>query len=486
MKEKIKSALLFAMLGGALFLTFLNFSGDAFLKSKEMQETAVVSAKAHTYIRPQGFFVGFGGISYSRVYNTRTQEDIWEGLRPFLVRAATTYSKLDTLSKSDYVEAFSGRAIIVRMAADLSLEQWASLYSDSALSQTVGDIVPKEFLFQESEPHAVYVRDALRDTYYRFETEGEAEGHGVDAIIKRIEAMERIQYRRLSDRFSLKNTLPKDANRENYNLIPYAYDYVVPSIRVRNELSLVQENGGYGKDVTALLDAVFEGRRSFIKQLRDINDATIFIYGYGDRSLTLSPGGGITYMEKAASTSQSKSVSFKRALEYATGRLEQLGVIPGDVYLTAVEYIKDEGLYVFSFNYKMNDYAIAQTTPEAYPITVKVQGDRVIFIDKNIKLYAGELLGDLPETIYTVDACLISNYLEVSIYYLQDNNMYPESGNEDAYYFPIRAAISEIDMQYSQSGALMQPVWHVVIGNRVYLFDVYTGALRTTYRRGRL
>jgi hypothetical protein len=114
-------------------------------------------------------------------------------------------------------------------------------------------------------------------------------------------------------------------------------------------------------------------------------------------------------------------------------------------------------------------------------ILVTVKGGQVTAIKKNVKQMTSRVYTSLDQ-MFSIDNCITQNYLEVSLYYLQDNDIYDATLNSIQYYFPIRGAIERIEMQYYQQDMTMMPVWRVVISGRTYLFSAYTGELIENYR----
>lgn len=483
-KEQLKSVLLVTLIVSSLFLTQINLFDGLIISEGISEDLEVSSKKLSAYINPQSYFVGFGGLSYTRIYDNRLQDNIWNEVRPFILSSFLNHETVEEIGRDDYIRAFSEGSLLIRMPLELSVESYYSLFSDSVLSSQIRDIYPKEYLMREGNVRSLYVFDEKHDKYYLIKHK--TLHHNIGTVIETIKTDGWIEYRKISDRFSLSSTVSDEYDKRNYELIPYLYDFVVAPIAFEDEVRL--DDAFFSKDVSSISSAIFGRNLNFVKRLKDINDSIILMYGYGDKSLTVTSDGRISYRNKY-DPSNSRTLSFKDALALAAGRLENFGSLPNGLFLAAFEEMPETNTFIFYFNYKLNAFAIAESSVLDHPIVVEVRGNQVIALDKNVKIFAGEMVAEKylhSERLITIDDCITNNFLEVSIYYLQDNNIYSSAQDTISYYFPIRSEIKSIDLRYiveaDGDSRYMIPAWQVVISNRTYLFNAYDGALIKTYK----
>jgi hypothetical protein len=218
----------------------------------------------------------------------------------------------------------------------------------------------------------------------------------------------------------------------------------------------------------------------FVKRLKDVNGSTILMYGYGEKALTISQSGALTYHEQLKGTSES-TLNFKEAFSLAAGGVEAFGTQPDG--LSLIYYVTTQKGYIFYFGYKLNTYAVTGDASGWFPIHVTIEGNQITEIYKDVKVSESFRSDRDKSDIMPIDDCLTNNFLEVSIYFLQDNNIYDTALNTIEYYFPIRSEISSADMCYLASGNTeMIPVWRVIISGRTYIFNAHSGELMKTYR----
>lgn len=483
MKEQFKSVVLIGLIITSLVLSrWVLYDGLKTNLSKS-DESDLKTVSINSYINPQSYFISFGGMSYTKVYDQEIRHRIWENVQPYIYATLTNYSQVESIDEKAYVEAFSKKSILLKMPLELRLEDMERIYGQETVPEEVADLIPAEFLIVSDESSSLLLHDRQSGKYYRFTSLTKT--HDIPELIGGIQSMEYIEYRKISDRFSLESTVSEDENYLNYTLIPYQYDYLVPNLEIQSEVSLGSEQ--FEDQIREVAKSVFGNRFDFIKRLEDINGSVIFMYGYGDKALTVTKEGKVSYHQKYDSTN-SKEYDVSQALSLACGKLEQFGVLPSGVNLVKYKSDSDSGIltHTFSFTYKLGNYEVMPLNPKKADIQVVVKGNQVVSIEKNVKAYVSETLLENSlsyDKMYDIDECITSNFLEVSIYYLQDNNIYDASMNSIQYYFSIRSAISKIELNYYQSDeSHMIPVWVIEISGRTYLFDAYTGDIVTSYR----
>ncbi|GAU76379.1 YycH protein [Fusibacter sp. 3D3] len=446
-------------------------------------ESALQTVDINAYINPQSYFISFGGMSYTKVYDQTVRNQIWENVQPYIFSALSNYETFESIDEKTYVEAFSTKSILLKMPLELRFSDLAVLYGIEDVPKEMEEIIPIEYLIVSDQTRELYLRDGRSNQYYKVKSKTYT--HDIPALIESIKSREYIEYRKVSDRFSLESTVSENENYMNYTLIPYQYDYLVPNLQVQTEVNL--DSAQFDDQIRTIAKAVFGNRFDFIKRLEDINGSVIFMYGYGDKALTVTPEGVVSYNQKY-SVNEKTRISVAKALSLACGNLEQFGILPSGVNLIKYRSELESGIVVqtFSFNYKLGNYEVVPQNSLDADIKVVVKGDQVIYITKNVKSYIGDAILERAldyDKMYDIDECITSNFLEVSIYYLQDNNIYDASMNSIQYYFSIRSAISSIEMNYYQLDEThMVPVWAVNISGRTYIFDAYTGNIMTSYR----
>ena len=475
LKETIKSIVLVGLILMTVILSRFILLDEPKRTFEASDEIEVASVDVTHYINPQSFLISFGGLSYTKVDDTDQQEALWDALKPAMIQAVNDFTTVEMIDKETYVAAFSDKSIMLRFPFELNFQTWLPLYNSAIeLPSSIGGITPYELIFKGESSSNIYIYDKLNETYYHITSTGSSTS--VTALVTEIFEEGFVEYRKISDRFSLLSTVPEDPNRFNYELLPYQYNHMTQPLKVENEVSLEPEL--FDQEVNAIATTVFGNRLDFVKQLEDVNGAIILMYGYGDKALTVDTDGEISFNQKF-NDKTAKEMTFGQSLAVAIGMFEKFGIVPEGIRLTHFTREEDDyPVWTFSFEYQLKDTLVS---PLSGYIEVNVKGGQPIAIKKNVKRISSAVYASYNE-MFTIDNCISMNYLELSLYYLQDNDIYDQTTNSFQYYFPIRSAISAIDLQYYEIKMQMIPVWKIVISERTYIFNAYTGEMIRNFR----
>ena len=482
-KERFKTVLLILLILSSLLLTRVNlFNG--LISEAQSEEAEVASTKLSTYINPQSYSVSFGGLSYTKVYDLDLQESIWSEVRPFILSTFVNYESVEQITEKDYTKAFTENSLLIKMPFSLSISEFYSVFSDEVLGDEIANIKPREYLIREGNVRSLYLFDEVNNKYYLLKHK--TMKHDVGALIEVIKAQEPVEYRKVNDRYSLPNILDETYNTLNYVLIPVQYNSITSAIKVQNEVRT--DDAFFNQDISAFTNAVFGNRLDFVKKLKDVNDSIVLMYGYGDKSLTVTQTGEIIYRRKFDAKLSDK-ISFVQALSFAAGKLEGFGAMPEGIYLADYKFDSETSTYTFYYNYKLNQLAVARLSSKDYPITIVVREGQVVSIDKNVKSFAGAyvLSGTPIERLATIDDCIYNNMVELSVYYLQDKGITNPTESVFDQYYPMISEIKSIELTYIEQKTndgltYMQPTWQLRISDRIYLFNAYDSKLIKTYK----
>ncbi len=476
LKEKMKSITLIGLIVMAIILSQYVLLGNLSSRTVASGDLTFESNHVEDYISPQSYLISFGGLSYTKVYDSDLQSDIWQGIRPYILSALMDKPTIEKIDQATYAKAFSSKSVLLRMSSGISVSDYVSVLSENNWqepSALVG-IIPYEFLVCSEDPNSLYIYDKKNQNYY--ELTSSQVSFDVGPIVTKINQTNYIEYRKISTRFSLENTVTEAENQLNYELIPSQYDAVIPSIRVSREV--MPDSDRFDEEIKPFINAVFGSRMDFIKRLKDINGSTILMYGYGEKALTVTKTGQVTYTQKIDTTQITES-SFSSGLKIAAGAIEVFGQLPSKV--TLASYEEEDGplnVQKYRFSYKLDHYNV---DADSGGIEVTIKGNQLSMIKKNVAFYNAETSAGIKE-LYSIDNCITSNFFQVSLYYLQDNDIYDASLNSIQYYYPIRSAIETVDMSYDLNEDIMTPIWRVVISGRTYYFNAYNGEIIKTYR----
>lgn len=474
-RELFKSFMLMGLLLSAMIMTQAIFYDDSFAKVSEEVSDSIDSKKINAYMLPQSFYASFGGMSYTKVYNWSLRQKLWGELRPVILNVLLSKDEMVKIDKKTYFDKFQTEGLLIKMPMALSAKDLFDVVGDgSGLRENI-EFSLSEMLLVRSEDHTLYFYDGVNNQYYSIRSAFKI--HDLKPMIERIKEDNYIEYRTIAERFSLEKTVSDKNNQFNYTLFPFEYDQVVP------EYELVVSDL---PDENQVLKAVFGSQMNFVKMLEDVKGSKIFMYGYGDKILTLHPNGSIQYRAKVQNSSVT-TVKLSEAIGLAIQAIEKFGAQNDSIYLSGIDGSKsDEGEWTLSFGYHIGSYRLVDEAMDARPIVVKIMGREVTEIRLNtLGLNAIPYYRDTKE-MYRVDLCIEDNFEEVSSFYFKDQNLPDEVTDPLSYFYRIYSDIEGIDMRYypfTRKGKdVFLPVWQVVIAQRTYLFDATTGELIKTFK----
>lgn len=474
-RELFKSFILIGLLISAMVMTQAIFYDDSFAKVSEEVSDSIDSKKINAYMLPQSFYASFGGMSYTKVYDWSLRQKLWGELRPVILNVLLSKDEMVKIDKKTYFDKFQTEGLLIKMPMALTAKDLFDVVGDGSGLRDNLDFSLSEILLVRSEERMLYLYDGINNQYYSISSAFQI--HDLKPMIELIKAEDYIEYRTIAERFSLEKTVSDKNNQYNYTLFPFEYNQIVP------EYELIASDL---PDENQVLKAVFGSQMNFVKMLEDVNGSKIFMYGYGDRILTLHPTGSIQYRAKPQNLGTG-AVKLSEAIGVAIQAIEKFGAQNESIYLSGIDASKNnEGEWTLFFGYHIGSYRLVDEGMDARPIVVKIVGREVTEIRLNtLGLNAIPYYRDTKE-MYRVDLCIEDNFEEVSSYYFKDLNLPDEVTDPLSYFYRMYSDIQGIDMRYYQSTRenkiVFLPVWQVVIAQRTYLFDATTGDLIKTFK----
>lgn len=467
MIERVKSVLLILLILCTMVLGYLNLDLGLVGDGSNQPTFALQSFKFYDFMRPHSFHYAVGGISFAKLYDPRVQESVWGALAPKIANILSDSTKLVEIDLARYANEYRGGTLILNFPVYVTAKDLTQMEAIGA--------VPGELFIDEILVGAKNLLIYDKSTQKRYEVFSGAPSVTAEEIRAAVgDHVTNRSYRRLSDRFSLNEVLVDGVEHHNYVLIPYQYDYIVPSFEIRKEFDPQSEF-----QIFEVARRVFGSNLDFVKQLVDAEGSTVLMYGYGDRSLTFGNDGVISYKSKPDG-SRIKS-TWLEAMQIAVSFLEALGPLPEGIHFESViEHSPYD--FEFSFAYTVQQYEVTDEKGDAVTSTVRVKSKQVTEARRHV-VSAGEALPDPGiERMYSVDRCLSDYQERIVEEYLLDlgrvATLQDPSFNSDDYFFSIRAAIREIQLVMMQQEQRLEPHWRVGIGDRVYLFRAHDGRLR--------
>ncbi len=439
MKEKLKSITLFILFVLALVLTYLNTAEPFFVSNKDdvslerpVSLKSVMTASAICY--------SFGNGDYTRIYKHEIYYPIWSEAYDALDGISVTNDRLKPISKKNFFDNFSKKSFLIQLYG---------IYDDVDLgSESLFGF--DDILITERE---IFIRK--HDLYYKIKDEDVSDLY--TSMVQHINHKKYVSYRKVSDRFSLREILGKDEAFLNYSLIPYTYDASVAKASAMYEFDYKDR-----AEINAIAKGVLGERLDFTQSFIDSSDSVVLMSDRGTRSLTFANDGKIIYRTKI-SEQAGAAFSFEHALMKALDAIKLVHGIPEGLFLKGCYKIEDNKYQLeFGYTFGGGQYLV---TGEDVGIRVVVQGEQVLEVHRKI---IKPKLTKVPDstTFRSIDRCISDNFPVFDV----DFESY--KGNEIFYVYSL---IEDVSMVFLYGDNQLSPTWNIVVDGKVYYFDAVEG-----------
>ena len=254
-------------------------------------------------------------------------------------------------------------------------------------------------------------------------------------------------------------------------LMPLSFTNSLPKMYVDSEINIADDS-----IVVEHAKTFFDRNFDFIKTIKETSGSTVFIYGYGEKSVRINNRGRIEYSEDVGTPSSTNVIN---ALDSAINFVLNHGTFPEDTYLKEIRPIEKNRGYYFGFSYKVNDRPIHFVDSNSTnTIEVEVYGDKI----KNYKSFIRNPV-DLPNVEVTNQMLLPHKIIDDNYEMLKEDYLNSFTNQDVAIDEMILNEIMSVELVYLDTldqvtNQLIIPCWRVIVKDSVYYFDAYDGTLR--------
>lgn len=264
---------------------------------------------------------------------------------------------------------------------------------------------------------------------------------------------------------------------KNYTPMPISYTvpttqiFVQSEIDINNEAMLIERSKNF-----------FNENFDFVKTVKETSGATVYVYGYGEKSVRINSKGALEYNEQIGNISSTNVVA---SLDAAIDFIYKNGGLPEGTYLKEVKSIlsgKNKG-YLFSFGYRIGGFPVKfKGNRMEHPIEIEVYGNKVKSY-RSLVRNVMNIQGITPEQSVLYFADIINeNIKDLKLHYFNFEDESTEKIDDEEKISEILKGIEEVRMVYFDTvdeakGQLLKPSWMIKIKGDIYYFDSYTGEL---------
>ena len=470
MKEKLKTFLLFSLVGISIFITqklWLQFPTD-FLKTIDLNRPAISSSYAISdMISPNKYLLNFSSDNHTLVYDD-SKYGLWASSRTSLKHILESKTvKIKSISNEDYVEFEKNKSLIFYFPEEISTYILAKAWNITKPNDIV-DAIPSI--------NSIYIYLGSGEPFFVFSGDDKrviVKDINIDTEMLKVDINIIERDKEYPNYYSMRERL--DTDNDIYVL--FNIENVLPRVFVTNEIAIMDE-----VQKNNLAKLFFNKEIGYIREIVEASGSTIYIYD--QRVLKLNINGTLEYFHSLQEPIKERN--FLQSLSAAADFISQKTGVQKGMYLSKSEEIEIDGNkgYRLSFKYRVRGIPVilGNLQVEEY-IQMDVFKDHV----RNYKQYVRKDMSLTPNTVIE-NKPMLSSYDIIDLNnetlknrYLINNSFDPEM-DESAQIKKVLNSIKDITLAYydpclKDKEERLIGVWAIRLEDRILAFDAYTGSL---------
>lgn len=470
MKEKLKTFLLFSLVGISIFITqklWLTMPTGIF-KNIDINKPAISSSYAISdMIAPNKYLLNFDEENHTVVYDD-SKYGLWANSKPSLKQVFESKTiKVEDISNEEYILLEKEKSLIFYFPEEISsyilAKAWnikrpnsivESMPSVNSIYIYLGDGVP--FFVFTGKDKKIIVKDVNTNTNV---LKDEINIIGSD--------------KEYPNYYSMRQSL--DTNNDTYVL--FNIDNMLPRVFVTNEIAIMDES-----QKNNLAKRFFNKDIGYIREIVEDNGSTRYIYD--QKILKLNINGTLEYFHSLKEPVKERN--FYQSLSAAADFISEKTGVQKGMYLSKSEEVEIDGNlgYRLSFKYRVRGIPVilGNLNVDEY-IQMDVFKDHI----RNYKQYVRKDISLTPSTVIE-NKPMLSSYeiIDMNNEILKTryliNNSFEAEMDEAAQIKKVLNSIKDITLAYydpclKDKEERLIGVWAIRLEDRILAFDAYSGSL---------
>ncbi|PKM84717.1 MAG: hypothetical protein CVU86_06125 [Firmicutes bacterium HGW-Firmicutes-11] len=482
--ENIKSvALVVLFLSTMLLLYFFwqNPSWGSFrFPAIITEDDTVVVLSVRDVTRPQETGVHFGSGIYTVVPHTK-HNAFNQTLDALAVIGADENLAVEEITEDQYRQVMDFRSLWVSFSYNIPFASFCDEYRIPRTQSLDGIETVTRIAYSVGSPESVFVYDGKNKKYYRLVAREEQPP--LSQIIDRIEAEGYVAY----------YTIGNLVGTTSQVIVPLALEASYGPLSFQKEFREDTE-----LEIRAFAQTFFGVSFDFVRRIEESKGAVIYMYGYGEKILTINVNGEVEYKERdgAASTGQQDYFStLSKALQFigTHGGFEQEGDAGISPFVTSALPIERNRVRGYRFTFGVEINGISASLKDGELIVVEVLGDQITYYSRNmIRLEPDRVVEALSQPnreVFSAVNMIAQNYTLIQQALLRQNLIAEDLPEEEIFeevsdrITGIRVGFAEIAV--SEEENRLVPAWIVIVKDEKLYFDLYEAVPLTNENEGR-
>lgn len=470
MKEKLKTFLLFSLVGISIFITqklWLRFPTD-FLKNIDLNRPVISTSYAISdMISPNKYLLNFDADNHTLVYDD-SKYGLWASSRTSLKQIfESKTAKIESISNEDYILFEKSKSLIFYFPEEISSYILAKAWNINKPNDIV-DAIPNI--------NSIYIYLGNGEPFFVFSGDGKrviVKDVNIDTETLKIDINIIETDKEYPNYYSMRESL--DTDNDIYVL--FNINNMLPRVFVTNEIAIMNET-----QKNNLAKRFFNKEIGYIREIVEVGGSTIYIYD--QKVLKLNINGTLEYFHGLEEPIKERN--FYQSLSAAADFISEKTGVQKGMYLSKSEKIEIDGNagYRLSFKYRVRGIPV---------ILGNLQIDEYIQMDvfkdhiRNYKQYVRKDMNLTPNTVIESKPMLSSydiidmNSETLMNRYLINHSFEPEM-DEAAQIKEVLNSIRDITLAYydpclKDKEERLIGVWAIRLEDRILAFDAYSGSL---------
>jgi len=455
-REKVKTIILTMLVVISIFLTQkIWFISPITMMQSEASNLGVSQEKIleerKELLKPNRFTINLGGYYVNPAYN----DDIWLHTKALLEDYFVGEPEITPSSIENYEEQKGLKSIEVHFGDNIPSVLVSSIF-DSLDNRVVKNIKEVQSILIPAVSNGdIYI---LSDGAVFKITQGNNNIEILNAIFQYIESQ------------SYNRFYPLFADIGSPVLMPLSFNNVLPPLHVESDIDITQDS-----IVVEHAKTFFDRNFDFIKTIKETSGSTVFIYGYGEKSVRVNNKGRVEYSEDVGTTTNTNII---RSLDVAIDFVLKHSEFPEDTYLKEIKPIEKNKGYYFGFGYKLNDRPLYFLDNSTNPIELEVYGDRVRNYKSLIRNSVDTVDVEGTKQMMLPHKIIDNSFEMIKNDYLSSQGQGYEESVDEVLLNEIRSVnLVYLDPVDRVSNQVVAPAWEIIISGNAYFFNAYDGQL---------
>lgn len=477
--ENIKSAILVVLSLSTILLLYFFWWGasiDDFKFTEQLYEKDVPSTREVT--KPDEIILCFGGENYYMVppnqyglwdNNSKDKNSFMEQFDKF-VRAENIL--VEEITAKQYAEVMSYKSIQARFSYPIPFTSFCKEYGLKK-RQNFGTIEMMTYIgYSEASKESMFIYDGKNEKYYRLNSY--TDHTGIGNIIDKMQGKEYDPYYPLGTLLGV----------ENKTIIPISLKPQLNEFHAKQDINMSQND-----KINKIAQTFFGESFDFIRKITEESGKTIYMYGYGEKTLIINPDGSLEYKEEVNDEKyvlQQYFQALNTALQFVAthGSWDSINGAKLEPYVKDVNLItgKNKG-YRITFGAEVNGGRLLYKSGEL--ITVGVVGGQVVeykrnLIDYDKKVFRENEYAEGKEAFSAVN--MIAQNYKYIYNILQKSGKEIEIQDSNKTFEDVAKQITKVEVGFLKTPSKVaseyeiKPVWVVTAEGVNMYFDLYNAA----------